>query len=54
MKRIIAGKLTVLIMAIALAAGTAGCGDKDKPQTEEPVVTEEETDNAVSDDTQSE
>lgn len=49
MKKIITGKLTVLIMAIALAAGTAGCADKDKPQTEEPVVTEEETDNDYSD-----
>ena len=49
MIKIIARKSTVLIMAVALVAGTAGCKDKDKPKTEEPVVTEEETDNDYSD-----
>lgn len=49
MIKIIARKSTVLIMAVALVAGTAGCKDKDKPKTEEPVVTEEETDNGYSD-----
>ena len=49
MIKIIARKSTVLIMAVALVAGTAGCKDKDKPKTEEPVVTEEEIDNGYSD-----
>ncbi len=52
MIKIILRKITVLILAVALAAGVTGCGDKDKPQTEEPVVSEDETDNDNSDDDQ--
>lgn len=39
-------------MAACLVAGFAGCGDKDKPKTEEPVASEDETDNDYSDDDQ--
>lgn len=49
MIKIITRKLTVFIVAAALVAGIAGCKDKDIPKTEEPVVTEEETDNDYSD-----
>ncbi len=54
MIKIITRKFTVLILAVALTAGTAGCGDKDKPKTEEPVVSEEDTDIDYSDENEDE
>ncbi len=43
MLKIITKRITVFVMAACLVVGFAGCGDKDKPKTEEPVVSEEET-----------